>query len=406
MTMPFQIAWRYLWGHKSHNAINIVSGVSAAAVAVVTAAMICVMSVMNGFGTVIESMFSQLDPDLRITAVQGNRFSTDNDTFVSLRALPCVQVMAETIEETALIEYNDQQLPATIKGVDTNYQQLTNIDSILIEGRFLLQRPSSFYAVMGVGLSNRLNISAQQTPCLQLYAPKRNARVNLMHPEDSFNSNGCFVAGVFAVDQVQYDDHIILVPLPLAQRLFDFAEHEVTSVELKINGSVRTAQKQIKKLLGDDYNVLNQYEQQEDFFHILRIEKWLTWLLLVFILLIASFNIIGSLTMLILDKQKDIQILHHLGADEPLIRRIFLLEGWLISSVGAVSGLMLGVIACLLQEHLGLIKLGDGAQYVLSAYPVHVEITDLIVVIIIVLGLGFAAAWYPARHISVNTPTE
>ena len=249
MTMPFHIAWRYLWGYKSHNAINIVAGVSAAAVAVVTAAMICVMSVMNGFGTVIEGMFSQLDPDLRITAVQGNHFSTDNDTFISLRALPCVQVMAKTIEETALIEYDNQQLPATIRGVDTCYQQLTHIDSILTEGRYLLQAESSFYTIMGIGLSNRLNISAKQVPHLRLYAPKRDARVNLMRPEDSFNRNGCFVAGIFAVDQVKYDDHLLLVSLPLAQRLFDYSEHEVTSVELKINGSVRSAQKQIKQLL-------------------------------------------------------------------------------------------------------------------------------------------------------------
>jgi len=205
------------------------------------------------------------------------------------------------------------------------------------------------------------------------------------------------MAGVFAVNQVKYDDHVMLVALPLARQLFDYPEQVVTAVELKIKGNTDKAQKEIRGILGKAYQVRNRYEQQADFFRILRIEKWLTALLMVMILLIASFNIIGSLTMLIIDKKQDIVVLRNLGADEKLIRRIFLLEGWLISSIGAVLGLVLGVGVCLIQEHLGLIKLGTGTEYVLEAYPVAVAAGDLVVVAAVVLALGFVAAWWPAR---------
>jgi len=402
MNVENKIAWRYLWGKKSHNAINIVSGVSAAAVMVVTAAMVCVMSVMNGFGTVIEGMFSTFDPDLRITPKVGKAFSTSTSAFQSIRELDCVNLFAETIEETALVEFEDHQLPALLKGVDSTFAALTQIDSIIVDGKFCVQDGDFNFAVMGVGLSGQLGAGAHFVHPLHLYAPKRDARINMLNPAESFHHNTCYMAGIFAVNQLKYDDHITLVSLSLAQQLFDYPEHTVTAVELKINGSVAAAQTQIRHILGDDYLVLNRYEQQADFFHILRIEKWLTALLLVFILLIASFNIIGSLTMLIIDKKNDIRVLHDLGADDKMIRRIFLLEGWLISLLGALLGLVLGVTVCLIQEHFGLIKLGNGTQYVLSAYPVHVEALDLVFVAAIVLALGFVAAWYPAKQVAGN----
>jgi len=395
-----KIAWRYLWGKKSHNAINIVSGVSAAAVMVVTAAMVCVMSVMNGFGTVIEDMFSQFDADLRIAPTQGKVFSTETTQFDKIRTLQCVQLFSETIEETALIEFENHQIPALLKGVDSTFSSLTHIDSILVDGKYCVQDGDFYFAVVGIGLSNQLGVGAHFIHPLHLFAPKRNTRVNMLNPTENFNRNTCFMAGIFAVNQLKYDDHYMLVSLPLTQQLFDYPEHTVTAVELKINGSISVAQQQIQTILGDDYQVLNRYEQQADFFRILRIEKWLTALLLVFILLIASFNIIGSLSMLIIDKQNDILLLHNLGASTPLIRRIFLLEGWLICSLGALVGLVLGVIICLLQEYFGFIKLGTGTEYVLSAYPVHVQALDLLIVALVVLTLGFIAAWYPARQVS------
>lgn len=367
---------------------------------VVTAAMVCIMSVMNGFGCVIEDMFSQFDPDIKIHATQGTSFATNTPQWDAVRNLPCVEVFAPTIEETALVEFNTQQIPAQLKGVDHSFSQLTHIDSIIIDGKFAVQENDFFYTVMGVGLSGQLNIGAHFVHPLHLYAPKREGRVNMLRPEDSFNRATCFMAGIFAVNQLQYDDHVMLVSLPLARQLFDYDEHTVTAVELKIHGSVKQAQRTIRTLLGDDYQVLNRYEQQQDFFRILRIEKWLTALLMVFILLIASFNIIGALTMLMLDKQNDIRVLRDLGADAKLIRRIFMTEGWLISALGAAAGLALGVIICLLQEHFGWIKLGNGTQYVLSAYPVHVQPMDLLLVAATVPILGLLIWKICAKHIT------
>ncbi len=406
MSVALHIARRYLFSKKGHNAINVVSGVSAAAVAVVTAAMICVMSVMNGFGTVIEGMFSDMDPDLRIQSVSGSSFATDTPVFDRIRTLEYVHTFSEVVEATALVEYNNQQIPAVLKGVDSTYQHLTRIDSIIVDGYYSVRDGDFYNAVMGIGLSNQLGVSAHFVHPLHLYAPKRHGEINRFRPEDSFNRNTCFMAGVFAVNQTKYDDRLMLVALPLARQLFDYGEHEVTSVEVKVNGDLSVAKKRIRTLIGDDYLVLDRYEQQADFFRILRIEKWLTALLLVFIMLIASFNIIGSLTMLIIDKQDDIRILRDLGADNRLIRLIFLLEGWLISAVGVAIGLVTGVALCLIQEHYGLIKLGDGTQYVLSSYPVHVEIPDLAIITLIVLSLGFVAAWFPTRHINPLDKTD
>ncbi|MCQ2342984.1 MAG: ABC transporter permease [Paludibacteraceae bacterium] len=405
MDVRFKIAWRYLWGKKSHNAINIVSGVSAAAVMVVTAAMICVLSVMNGFGKVIEGMFSQFDPDLRITAKEGLCFNADDTLFSSLQSMDRILVYSEEVEGTVLVEYNDRQLPAVIKGVDAQFEQLTHIDSIIVDGKYAVREGDYYCTVMGVGLSNLLGVGTHFVSPLHLYAPKRTQHVNMLRPENSFNRNTCYMAGIFEVDQVQYDDRVMLVALPLARQMFDYDEHTVTSIALKIDGQgkdFRRIKKDIQRLLGDGFVVQDRYEQQADFFRILKIEKWLTALLMVFILLIASFNVIGSLTMLILDKKNDIKVLHDLGADNSLIQHIFLLEGWLISSLGALLGTLLGVAVCLLQEHFGLVKLGDGSQYVLSAYPVHVALWDIVMVLVAVLAIGFVAAYYPSRHIHSN----
>lgn len=395
-----------MWGKKSHNAINIVCGVSAAAVMVVTAAMVCVLSVMNGFGLVIENMFSQFDPDIRITSTTGAPFQVDTKAFREVQTLPCVQFFSQTLEETALIEFQGHQIPAKMKGVDSVFRQLTHIDSIIVDGSFDVRKGDFYYAVMGIGLSNQLGAGAHFVQPLHLYAPRREGVVNMMAPEKSFNRYTCFMSGVFAVNQVKYDDRLALIDLTLARRLFDYDSTTVTAVELQITGPAKQAKQQIKNILGDQFMVLDRYEQQADFFHILRIEKWLTALLMVFILLIASFNIIGSLTMLIIDKRDDIQVLHHLGADKQQIRRIFLLEGWMISSIGALLGLVLGVVLCLVQEHCGVIKLGDGVQYVLEAYPVHVDITDLFLVIVIVLSLGFVAAWFPTKHLEIDDTSK
>ena len=398
------IAWRYIFSTKSHNAINIVSGVSAAAVGVVTAAMVCVLSVMNGFGSLIETMFSQFDPQLRITATTGKSFSITDESIQSVIALPFVELVSQTIEETALIRYQEHQLPAHLMGVDDNFRQLTSIDSIITDGKYSVYDGAFERAVLGRGLAGQIGINAHFVGGIHIYAPKRTERVNLMRPDQSFNEATVFISSTFAVNQVKYDDAYMLISLPLARELFDYDSVTVTALNLQLSPSISTkrAKKQIQHLLAEKYVVQDRYEQQADFFRILKIEKLLTVLLMTFILLIACFNIISSLSMLIIDKKADIRILSNLGADQTTIRKIFLFEGWLICSLGAAIGLVVGLFLSLIQEHFGLIKLGNGTEYVISSYPVEVQAVDILIVAVVVLLLGLISAWYPVRKLRIE----
>lgn len=404
MSIERHIAWRYLVAKKKQNAINVISGISCLAVAVVTAAMICVLSVMNGFGDAVAGMFSQLDAELRIIPAQGKVIDLQDPRIEALCYMPEIAIIAPTIEETALVEFRGKQVPALLKGVDTTYQQLTTIDSILIDGDYMVWDGAFERCVMGVGLANTIGIGARFISPVHLYAPKRVGKVNMLRPDENFRSKGVFIAGVFAVNQMKYDDTYLLISLPLARELFEYEPTQATAIELRLQDgvSVSKQQKHIRAVLGEDYAVLNRYEQQADFYRIQMIEKWLTALLLVFILLIASFNIISSLSMLILDKSDDIRLLHALGANEPMIRRIFLYEGWMISIVGALAGTLLGVTVCGIQQYFGILKLGNGTNYVLSAYPVSIQLTDVLLVLAVVLALGALAAWIPARKVKVE----
>ena len=401
MRPELHIAWRYLFSKKGHNAINIVSGVSAAAVGVVTAAMVCVLSVMNGFGALVEHMFSEFDPEIRITAAEGKSFQLDTLPVQQALALPFVQATSEVVEEMALVRYKDHQQPARVMGVDSVFQQITHIDTIITDGYFSVFDGAFDRCVMGRGLATQIGVNAHFVGAVHLYAPKRLERVNMLRPDEAFLHEKAFMAGTFAVNQTSYDDQLLLVSLPLARRLFQYDTLTVTSLELQLDPkghfSARQMKAQLRECLGEGYVVADRYEQQSDFFRILKIEKLLTALLLAFILLIACFNVIGSLSMLIIDKQDDICILRHLGATPQIIRRIFLCEGWFIIVLGAVFGLVIGLTICLLQQHLGLLKLGSGTDYVISAYPVLVQAVDVLAVAVIVLGIGFLAAWYATR---------
>lgn len=397
------IAWRYLFSKKGHNAINIVSGISAAAVVVVTAAMICVLSVMNGFGSLVEQMFSEFDPPLLVVPEEGQTLRTDTAPVVSLYAREDIQAVSMQLEQTALVRYKDHQLPARVLGVDTLFEATANMRNIITDGFFSVWDGAFDRATLGQGLAAQLGMNAHFTGALHLYAPQRTGRINMLRPDKSLQHEHAFIAGTFAVNQIEYDDQLILVSLPLAQRLFEYDEYTATALRIapKKGQKIDKVQNEIAKVLGPGYKVLNRYEQQADFFRILRIEKWLTILLLVFILLIASFNIIGSLSMLIIDKREDIRILSDLGADEPTIRRIFLLEGWFISALGTLLGIIIGVLICLGQQHFGWLKLGTGSEYIISVYPVQVQIADILLVAAVVLALGFVAAWYPSRKLKV-----
>lgn len=400
------IAWRYLWSKKSHSAINVVSIVSAIAVAVVAAAMVCVLSVMNGFNDLVTRMSSDFDPDLRIEVAEGKSFSVETAAIDSLKTLPYVEILSQTIEETALVEFDGRQIPALLKGVDTLFSSLTQIDSTIVDGKFMVYDGAFERTVMGQGLAAQLGINPHFLSGVHIYAPKRNVKVNMLRPQDSFTQVTCFIAGLFAVNQSKYDDNMMLVSLPLARDLFLYSETEVTALEIKLAADApKSAQKSIQQLLGAEYKVLNRYEQQADFYKILKIEKFLTGLLLAFIMLIAAFNLIGSLSMLILEKKDDILTLHTLGATERDIRLTFLYEGWMISSLGAVAGIVAGTLVCYSQQVCGWLKLGHDNNYIIESYPVSIQPLDILYVFAVVLIIGFVAAWYPARNISFDDKT-
>jgi len=368
--------------------------------------MVCVLSVMNGFGSLVERMFSEFDPVLLVVPSEGQTLRTDTLPITSLYAREDIEAVSMQLEQTALIRYKDHQLPARVMGVDTLFTRTAHIDSIITDGFYSVWDGAFDRAVLGRGLAAQIGINAHFTGALHLYAPERNGRINMLRPDLSLRHEHAFIAGTFAVNQLEYDDQLMLVSLPLAQRLFDYDEHTASALRIAPKEQNKSAiinlKSQISKILGPGYKILDRYEQQADFFRILRIEKLLTVLLLVFILLIASFNIIGSLSMLIIDKREDIRILSDLGADEPTIRRVFLLEGWLISSLGTMSGLIIGVLLCLGQQHFEWLKLGSGSEYVISAYPVLVQPTDILLVAVIVLLLGFLAALYPAKKMTIH----
>ena len=402
LSFSLRIARRYLFSKKSHNAINIISGISAAGVAVGTMALVVVLSVFNGFEALIADMFSAFDPDLRITLNEGKTFRIDSEEFSTVRDLETVAVFAEVVEENALLRFKDKQMTAKVKGVSENFRELTDIDSIMYDGKFILYDGAFERAVPGVGVASILGLGAHFIDPLLIYAPKRSTKINLLRPETSFNEIGTFVSGIFTVQQMQYDDHYVLVSIQLARDLFEYEETTVSAIEIKLKKGMdeAKAQKQIANIIGPNFQVKNRYEQQESFFKIMKIEKWITFFILSFILLIASFNIIGSLSMIIIDKKADMLTLRNLGADNSLIRRVFLFEGWMISFVGALGGIVLGTVIALLQQHFGIIKLGSG--YVVDAYPIIANFSDLTLIFATVLVMGFLAAWYPVRYIKIN----
>lgn len=404
MKTALKIAWRYLFAKKQFNAIHIITAISSVAVGVVTAAMICVLSVMNGFGVMIEHLFSQFDPDLCITSQSGKSFVISEEKKSKLLELPSINLISESISETALAYFEEKQMPVQLMGVDSVFGQLTNIENIITDGHYEVFDGAFDRAVLGQGLAWKLGIGVHFIHAIEVYAPKREGKVNMLRPDVNFNSERCFIAGTFAVNQQKYDENLMLVDINLARRLLEYDTTEVTALQMDVADgySIRKTKRDIAAILGDGYLIQDRYEQQEDFFRILHVEKFLTTLLLIFILLIATFNGIGSLSMLIIDKQQDIRTLSYLGASDDMIRKIFILEGWMVNSLGALGGVIVGLGICLLQEHLGMLKLGNGAEYVVSAYPVAVQAGDIALVCMIVLILGVLSSWIPARKIKIQ----
>ena len=406
MNFSFYIAKRYLFSKKSHNAINVISGVSVCGVALATLALVCTLSVFNGFQNLVTTMFTAFDPELKITAVSGKVFDAQDDRIQSLKQMPEVEVFSESLEDNVMVQYKDRQAMAVIKGVEDNFRQLTAIDSILYgRGEMVLHDEVVAYAIPGIELVSILGTGVRFLDPLEIYAPKRGSKINVASPASSFNSDYLHSSGlVFAVNQQKYDASYILTSLKFARDLFQY-DTEVSSIELKLKegANINKVQGRIASMLGKDFLVLNRYEQQADTYRIMEVEKLISYLFLTFILLIACFNVIGSLSMLIIDKRADVVTLRNLGANDKIIKRIFLLEGCLISFLGALIGVVLGVALCLVQQESGFISLGSGdsaGAFVVDAYPVNVQLTDVLLVLLTVLVISFFSVQYPVRYLS------
>ncbi|HCM59889.1 MAG TPA: hypothetical protein DIS74_05880 [Bacteroidales bacterium] len=399
MKLSLYIAKRYLFAKKSRNAINVISAISVAGVTVGTMALITILSVFNGLETMVKSIFSTSDPQIKIAPVIGKVFTPDSLMLRRLSETDGVELYALTLEENALLRFEEQQYIATVKGVSPNYADVTDLDTAMWDGDFILQgengRP---YAVAGLGVANYLGMRLNFVSPLAIYIPDRKARISGT-PDSEFTRKYIYMSGIFAVEQ-EFDSKYVFLPLDFARELLDYRD-EVSSIEIRMKPGAdeKKTQNAIREVMGNEFTVQNRYEQQEMFYKVMKAERLAIFVILTFILVIASFNIIGSLTMLIIEKERDINILRSLGADNSLIKRIFIYEGWMISFIGTVLGLLLGFMLCAAQQHFGIVKLA-GESLLIDAYPVRMHLADFFIVAATVLAIGYAAAWYPVHYLS------
>lgn len=402
MKLALYIAKRYVFSKKKHNAINIISGISSCGVALATMALVCTMSVFNGFQESMEGLFTAFDPQIKITSKEGKVFTSDKTE--KIKQLDIVDIYTESLEENVMLQYKDRQQVVVLKGVEDNFSELTSIHSSLLgNGKFTLKDGETSYAIMGFGVMSALGTGTEHTYPLHVYTPKRDVKINIANPINSFSSDYLYSPGViFKIDHFQYDYNYVLTSISFVRNLLRY-ENEVSSVELKLKEGIDTnkAKKEIKALLGNEFNVLNRHEQQIDMLKIIEIEKLMSYIFLSFILLVSCFNIIGSLSMMIIDKADDIQTLHNMGASNSLIKKIFLFEGVLISLIGATIGMILGLLLCYLQIRYGLITFGNNSgSFIFDAYPVSVKLGDLITIATTVITISFISSWIPVRKIS------
>ena len=404
MNYPFFIAPRYRFSKKKTHAINVISLISVIGVAVATTALVVVMSVFNGFQDLVASFFTNFDPQIKVVPVMGKTAPANDPVLTKIRRLPQVEVATETLQDMAMAVYNGHQAMVTIKGVDDNFADLTHITEILYgDGHFELHTANLDFGTPGIRLSAQLGTGARWDNYLRVYAPRRQGQLDLSNPQDGFVVDSLLSSGVvFAVNQSKYDKNYILTSLSFARRLFD-QPGKITALELRLKpGSDFDAVKtEMKDIAGDKYKVLDRYEQQQDTFKIMNIEKLMAYLFLTFILVVACFNIIGSLSMLIIDKKDDVVTLRNLGATDHDITRIFMLEGRLITVIGAILGIAIGLLLCLLQQQFGFVRMGNAdGTFIINAYPVSVHYTDVLIIFVTVIVAGWLAVWYPVRSLS------
>lgn len=394
MSLPLKIAFRYLKSKKAHNAVNIISIISICGVVVTTAALVCVLSVFNGFRGVIQDRLARLDPEVAITPAKGKVMPDADSVLTAIGSIDGIDKAMPVLEDQALAVYADYQMPVRLKGVPVNYHEINALDSTIIDGYYALTDEVSRFAVVGIGPAMNLRLRAGSLLMLQLYAPRRVGRVNVANPIDAFMSDSLFVSSIFQVQQNSYDQDLIFVPLDFARNLFDY-ESEASQIELKLRpgSNPQAVMRQVSQLLGPSYEVKDRLMQQSESFRMVNVEKWVTFLLLAFIMIIATFNVISTLSLLIIEKDESIATFQNLGATRQQITRIFVAEGWLITMLGAVLGVILGLLLCLGQQTFGWLKLSaDPSQVIVNAYPVQVVWTDVVVVLLLVAAIGFVTS--------------
>jgi len=402
MSFPFFIARRYLFSKKSTNAINVISGISVVGVAVATMALVVTLSVFNGFHDLVAGLFTNFDPQIKVLPVKGKAVAADDPVLTEIRRLPQVAVATETLEDQALVVYEGRQAMVKVKGVEENFDSLTHIREILVgNGDYCLKVADLYYGIIGIRLADALGTGYAFKEPLKVYAPRREGQLDMMNPEDGFIEDELLSPSVlFSVKQAKYDKNYIITDIAFARRLFE-QQGMLSSLELRLKpGSDFDAVKdKMREIAGDKFRVLDRFEQQEDTFRIMKIEKFMAYIFLTFILIVACFNIISSLSMLMIDKKNDVVTLRNLGASDSQMTSIFMYEGRMISVFGAILGIGLGLLLCWLQQQYGIVGLGSSSgSFIVDAYPVSVHPEDIIVIFITVILVGFVAVWYPVRY--------
>lgn len=404
MNLSFFIAGRYLFSHKRSHVINLISAVAVIGVAIATTALVCTMSVFNGFQDLVSSLFTAFDPELRVTPVEGPSIAADDPAVTAIKASPLVEAATECVEGQALARYYDAQSVVVLKGVDDNFTRTSGILDILYgDGSFRLKADVLDFGTPGAQVAQNLGLGVRYATPLDIYAPRKGETLNPLNPSENFNHGQLYSPGViFAVQQKKYDARYIICPISFARQVFE-QQGCITSLDLKLRDgvSVSTARRALTKLGGGKLRVQDRYEQQDDVFRIMKIEKFVAYLFLSFIMIIACFNIVGSLSMLIIEKRDDMATLRSLGADNATISSIFYKVGVLIAVIGVLIGIGAGALLCLLQQHFGLIKMGsEQGEFIVDAYPVSLRVTDLIVTFFTVIIAGNIATWYPVKYLS------
>ena len=402
MNFSLFVAKRYLFSKKSTHVINIISAISAVGVAVATMAMVVTMSVFNGFHDLVATLFTAFDPQIEISPAKGKTMDANSPLLTDIKRMKEVSVATESVEDQALAIYEGRQAMVRIRGVQDNFDSLTHIREILMgDGEYMLKVADMDCGILGIRLAQTLGTGITFDSPLYVYAPKRQGQLNMANPTDGFVEGALYSPGViFCVKQAKYDKNLILTNIAFARNLFDL-EGKVTalSLRLKPGSDLDKVKAHIKEKVGSEMVVKDRFEQQEDTFNIMKREKLMAFSFLTFILVVACLNIIGSLSMLMIDKKKDVVTLRNLGASDRQIVQVFLFEGRLISLAGAVLGIVLGLLLCWLQQTFGLVGLGrSSGSFIIDSYPVSVHAEDILIIFITVLVSGFLAVWYPVKY--------